>query len=208
MPVAAFLYGLGNLATGVLAVQWCVQRLKTVNQSFLRLKDEVEHHGLHDSLTGLANRGFFMDQLVRRTALAERRSHATFAVFCLDIEGFRQISERLDRGAADRVLVKVGDVLRSCVRSSDLVARMGGDSFAILIEELAEPRDVAILAQRIQSAVPEAVAQLEADFPVSVNIGIAFKSPAHSHAGDILREADQALRLAKSSGPGHYQLTG
>jgi diguanylate cyclase (GGDEF)-like protein len=204
---AVALFGAGNAAIIVFAVLWLAQRVRVEAMIRRKIEDEARAGGLHDALTGLANRGYFLDQLGRRLALAERQSLAPFAVFCLSVEGLGETSRRLGQATGDRVVVKVADVIRECVRATDLVAKLGGDEFAILIEELAAPRDSSILAQRLLAAIPQAVAQISADIVVTANIGIAFKGPHHLQAGDLLREADSALRLAKSSGDGRYQLT-
>ncbi len=172
-----------------------------------QMQEEIRHHSLHDSLTGLANRGFFMDQLARRGALANRRTSAPFAVCSLEIDDFERIGGRLGREASNRILVRVGDIIRDCVRASDLVARLDDGRFAILLEEIADAKDIQILAQRIVSSVPRVLAELEPDIPVNVSIGIVLKSSGQDLPGEMLRDADAALIQAKNRGPGGFELT-
>jgi diguanylate cyclase (GGDEF)-like protein len=207
MAGAVALFALGNAIIVALAILWLAERVRVESMVRRKAEDEARLGGLYDPLTGLANRGYFMDQLARRLALADRQSTAQFAVFCLSLDRFAETSRSLDRRTAERVLVGVADAIRECVRATDMVARLGGEDFAILTEELADPRDGNILAQRLLAAVPKAAARIDGDIVVSVNIGIAFKAPRHVQAGDLLRDADAALRLAKASGRSGYQLT-
>lgn len=204
--VAVALFAIANVGIIVWIVFAMAGRLRTEVQVRRRIEAEARVGGLHDPLTGLANRGFFLDQLGRRLALAERRSSAVFAVCCLSLQGYAEASRRLDRATADRLLAQVADAIRDCVRATDLVSRLGGENFAILIEELAEARDVNILARRLLAAVPSAAQQIDPDAVITASIGIAFKAPHHLQAGDLLREADSALQIAQAAGPGNYRL--
>jgi diguanylate cyclase (GGDEF)-like protein len=205
---AVAVLALGNAAILVFAVLRLGQLVRSESMARSRMEIEAKQGGPHDPVTNLANHGFFLDQLSRRLALAERRSSGVFAVFCLSLDGFGDASRRLDPKLADQMITLVADVIKACVRATDLVARLDSEKFAILIEELAEPRDVNILAQRLLAAVPQAIAEIDPGIAVSASIGIAFKAAHHSHASDLLHEADAALQLARSTGRGGYQLTG
>lgn len=182
--------------------------LNTEHAVLERLRAEVQSHALHDPQTGLANRGHFMDQLARRAALADRRTSAPFAVCSLELNGIGAAARMLGEGAGDRILARAGDVIRDCVRASDLVARLDEDKFGILLEEIADPRDVDILAERIVSAVPPALEELAVDAPpITVSIGVVMKNSGQDRPGEMLREADAALQLAKRRGPGSFELT-
>jgi len=94
------------------------------------------------------------------------------------------------------------------VRASDLVARLDGDKFGILLEEIADARDIDVLAQRIVSAVPAALEELAVGAPpITVSIGVVMKSSGQDRPGEMLREADAALQVAKRHGPGRFELT-
>jgi diguanylate cyclase (GGDEF)-like protein len=203
---AVLLFAAGNFAIVVFVVFWLAQRMRVESTIRRRIESEAKQGGLHDRLTGLSNRAFFLGQLVRRLALAERRSTATFAVFCLSLDHVAESSQRLGRKASDRIVVRVAEAITATVRTTDLVARLGGVDFAILAEELAEPGDVNILAQRLVTAIPAAVAEIDPDHTVKVSIGIAFKAPDHTQAGDLLRAADAALKLVQISGESGYRL--
>ncbi|HEX4506064.1 MAG TPA: GGDEF domain-containing protein [Alphaproteobacteria bacterium] len=173
-----------------------------------RLRTEVQSHALQDPQTGLANRSHFMDQLARRAALADRRTSAPFAVCSLELDGIGEAARQLGEGNGNRILAKAGDVIRDCVRASDLVARLEGDRFAILLEEIADARDIDILAERIMSSVPTALEELVRDAPaITVSIGVVMKNSGQDRPGEMLREADAALQVAKRRGPGRFELT-
>jgi diguanylate cyclase (GGDEF)-like protein len=169
-----------------------------------RLQDEMQSQSLHDSLTGLANRGFFMDQLTRRAALADRRTSLPFAICSLELDG---LGMDMDAETRDRILVKAADIIRDCVRASDMVARLSDNKFGILLEEITDAKDIDRLAERIVSSVPRALEDLGANTPITVSIGAILKTSGHDRPGEMLREADAALQVAKRRGPGRFELT-
>ena len=205
--VGVALFGLINLAivfAGMLRGAWLLNGEYIAKR---RLQDEIQSQSLHDSLTGLANRSFFMDQLMRRAALADRRTSAPFAICSLELDGIDRIGEQADPQTRDRILVKAAEIIRDCVRASDVVARLGGDKFGILLEEIADAKDVDLLAERIVSSVPPALAALVDGAPITVSIGVILKTSGHDRPGEMLREADAALQVAKRRGPGRFELT-
>ena len=205
--VGGGIFAMVNLAAVAVAILRAAWLLRGEYDRRRQTEDEVQHHAIHDPVTGLANRGFFLDQLARRAALAERRTSLPFAVCSLELDSFNRIAEQLGADAGKQILVKVADVIRECVRASDLVARLDGDKFGILLEEIADARDVDILAQRIVAAIPPALDEISGGLPVTVNIGVVLGSTANVAAGDMLRDADSALQLAKKRGPGRFELT-
>jgi diguanylate cyclase (GGDEF)-like protein len=203
--VGVALFGVLNLAiifTAMLRGAWLLHGEYAVRR---RLQDEMQSHSLHDSLTGLANRGFFMDQLARRAALADRRTSLPFAVCSLELDGLDRAGQ--DAETRNRILVKAADVIRDCVRASDMVARLSDGKFGILLEEIADARDIDRLAERIVSSVPRALEDLGAGTPITVSIGAILKTSGHDRPGEMLREADAALQVAKRRGPGRFELT-
>jgi len=204
----AALFGAINVALIFWAALRCASRLNAEHAALSRLRGEVQSHALHDAETGLANRGHFMDQLARRAALADRRTSTPFAVCSLELDGIDEASRLLGEGAGVRILVKAADVIRDCVRASDVVARLDGNKFGILLEEIAEAKDIDILAQRIVSAVPLALEDLVAGAPpITVSIGVVMNGSGQNRPGEMLREADAALQVAKRRGPGRFELT-
>jgi diguanylate cyclase (GGDEF)-like protein len=203
--VGVALFGALNLAiifAAMLRGAWLLQGEYAVRR---RVQDEMQSQSLHDSLTGLANRGFFMDQLSRRAALADRRTSQPFAVCSLELDGLDRAGQ--DAETRNRILVKAADVIRDCVRASDMVARLSDGKFGILLEEIADAKDIDRLAERIVSSVPRALEDLGASTPITVSIGAILKTSGHDRPGEMLREADAALQVAKRRGPGRFELT-
>jgi len=160
-----------------------------------------------DQLTGLANRGLFYDRVGHALA-THAREGSTFAVFFLDLDGFKQVNDKFGHSAGDLVLRVVADRLRSCLRDSDTVARFGGDEFAVIAERLADPDDVHFTAERIVRSVREPIevgGGREAG--VTASVGIALNRPGDT-ADDILREADLAMYTAKTTGKSRHVLAG
>jgi diguanylate cyclase (GGDEF)-like protein len=169
-------------------------------------KLELERLAFHDHLTGLANRGLFYDR-VGQALKSHTRTGESFAVFFIDLDGFKQVNDELGHRAGDMVLCEVADRLRDCLRDSDTVARFGGDEFAVITERLAGPEDVHITAGRIVAAVQQPIDVGRQEALVTASVGIALNRPGDS-ADDILREADVAMYTAKTTGKCRHVLAG
>jgi diguanylate cyclase (GGDEF)-like protein len=173
-----------------------------------RLHRDMVTQALQDPETGLANRTHFLDQLARRAALADRRTSMPFAVCSLELDGIGEAAAQSGEGTGRQLLAKTAEVIRDCLRASDLIARLEGDTFGILLQEISDARDVDILARRIVSAIPPALTELAAGAPpIAVSIGIVMKKSGRDSPGDVLREAEAAQRVAKRRGPGRFELT-
>jgi diguanylate cyclase (GGDEF)-like protein len=167
---------------------------------------ELQRLALHDPLTGLANRVLFYER-VGHALSTHARAGETFAVLFIDLDGFKQVNDRLGHSAGDVVLRAVADRLRICLRDSDTVARFGGDEFAVVVERLAAPDHVEITAERIVAEVGRPIEVGTHRTRVTASIGIALNHPGDS-ADDILREADLAMYTAKTTGKCRHVLAG
>jgi diguanylate cyclase (GGDEF)-like protein len=174
----------------------------------LQAEEALRYRASHDYLTGLVNRAVFTDQLFRRLSLRKRRSGRAFAVFFLDLDGFKQVNDQLGHEAGDRLLCTVADMLRGQVRASDTVARLGGDEFTILLEEVESPQDAALMAERLLDHMPDYFEANGRSLPVGISIGIAVDNPDVKEPDDILRRADAALYRAKRNGKNRYEIDG
>ena len=158
----------------------------------------LEYAATHDTLTGLANRKTFLD---RMGELADAGSGGA-AVLFVDLDHFKPVNDDLGHPAGDQVLVEVADRLVHMLRPGDLVARIGGDEFAVLCERLADPDDIVPVADRLLDAVSRPIA-LHSDtgerVQVGVSIGVTDLAPGEP-ADTALARADVALREAKGAG--------
>jgi diguanylate cyclase (GGDEF)-like protein len=136
------------------------------------------------------------------------RAGHTFAVFFIDLDGFKQVNDELGHSAGDVVLKAVAARLRDCLRDGDTVARFGGDEFAVIAERLATAENVHVTADRIVCAVREPIDVGDGVFAtVTASVGIALNSPGDT-ADDVLHEADLAMYTAKTTGKGRHVLAG
>ena len=163
------------------------------------LEDELRHQAFHDSLTGLANRALFLDRL--QHAMARQRGFATpLAVLFIDIDDFKTINDSLGHGEGDTLLVAVAQRLRDVLRSSDTIARMGGDEFAILVEDSLEADAAMEVARRLLAALEAPFGHGPSDLFVRASIGLTVRVSSDESPEDMLRNADIAMYTAKSNG--------
>ncbi|HTV35477.1 MAG TPA: EAL domain-containing protein [Xanthobacteraceae bacterium] len=157
-----------------------------------------------DPLTGLANRVAFLDRLHLAFARARRGGHA-FAVLYLDLDRFKDVNDTLGHPAGDTLLKIVADRLRGCVRDTDLVARFGGDEFALLQEDITDNSGTKTLAAKICRTIEAAISINGNQIHTSASIGIV---PYRGDLADpeaMLSKADLALYRAKNEGRGRFR---
>ena len=162
----------------------------------------LKHELLHDTLTGLPNRTLFLDRLDHALSQQLREPEHTFAVFFLDLDGFKSVNDTLGHAAGDELLMQVGRRLRIFVRPGDSVARLGGDEFAILATHTADLADATRLADRIHSVLSLKFVIGHKDVYTSASIGIALSGGTYERPGDLLRDADMAMYRTKSTRTG------
>jgi diguanylate cyclase (GGDEF)-like protein/PAS domain S-box-containing protein len=171
-----------------------------------RIEERLLHDALHDPLTGLSNRAFFVDRL--RLALERVRRHPErpFAVLYLDLDRFKVINDSMGHDSGDRVLQALGTRLARGLRASDTLARLGGDEFAFLLEEVEGLGDATRAAARLLREVARPLTVEGQEVFVSGSIGIAMGGPAYTRAEELLRDADIAMYRAKGGGRGRHQV--
>jgi diguanylate cyclase (GGDEF)-like protein/PAS domain S-box-containing protein len=169
-------------------------------------EERLLHNALHDTLTGLPNRALLADRLDQAFARMRRYHDQGFAVLFLDLDRFKVVNDSLGHAVGDQLLLRIAEVLKSCVRDEDTVARMGGDEFAILLNGVHDEEGASATVSRIQEhlAVP-----FEFDghsLFTSASIGMAFPASADQTAAELLRNADMAMYRAKAAGPARYRV--
>jgi diguanylate cyclase (GGDEF)-like protein/PAS domain S-box-containing protein len=165
-----------------------------------RLEEQLAHRALHDPLTGLPNRTLLLERLQH---WASRRSPCAIAVLYLDLDDFKYVNDRLGHAAGDAVLIEVAQRVSTCVRPEDTISRIGGDEFAILLEEI-EPEDAEIVAERIIAAISsQPISTTGQDLVIGASIGIASSPGTGRLSADlVLNHADMAMYEAKGEGKG------
>jgi diguanylate cyclase (GGDEF)-like protein/PAS domain S-box-containing protein len=164
------------------------------------LQDELHAMAFSDALTGLANRAFFCDRLDDALALRGPAAGALVVLF-LDVDDFKTINDSLGHAAGDRLLSIASERLLSCVRPGDLVARIAGDEFALLLPDVESLAHAVAIADRIGHALREPLILEGRKTAISASIGMASSTAERTvGADDMLREADAAMYHAKRSG--------
>jgi diguanylate cyclase (GGDEF)-like protein len=167
------------------------------------LQAQLTHQAFHDALTGLANRSLFADR-VEQALLRAARSGTAVGVLFLDLDDFKTVNDSLGHDAGDQLLVEVAHRLRGALRSTDTPARLGGDEFAVLVEELSDPADVELVADRLLRALAAPFLLAGTEVLVRSSIGLATNSAERSDGGQLLSAADAAMYAAKTAGKGRY----
>lgn len=165
--------------------------------------EEVRHQACHDVLTGLPNRKFFTDQLDHAIAMATRHGHTSTLMF-IDLDRFKVVNDSLGHAAGDTLLKIVSARIQSCLRASDLLFRIGGDEFTVILPEVSTPEEAAVVARRILLAVAGPVSIQEHELMVGASIGIAVFPGDGDSAECLLKSADSAMYSAKKDGPGIF----
>jgi diguanylate cyclase (GGDEF)-like protein len=159
---------------------------------------------MYDALTGLANRNLFHAALVKALARAER-SGRTMALLMIDLDGFKRVNDTLGHAAGDTVLRGVAHRLSARLRSADQVARIGGDEFAVILENVEQLTDVAFVARKVISAVAPPFEIDGKEFHCGASVGIAGWPEHAPDAPALQRAADLAMYAAKAVGGSTYR---
>src|SRR5580658_1567274 len=187
-------------------------------------QEKLTHVAYHDSLTQLANRALFMHQLTQCVNRTKRRQDYKFAVVFIDVDHFKTVNDSLGHSAGDQLIVQIAERLSGSIRRDDIVprpaertgpvraagndilARLGGDIFAILLDDIRDASDGIRVAERIQQnlALPFSVDARQ--LQITVSIGIAASATNYSAAEDVWRDADTAMHGARSLGRSRYQM--
>lgn len=169
-----------------------------------RQQEELERHAFQDALTGLANRARFHDRLNHALERLKRQP-LSVAVFFIDVDHFKTINDTWGHAAGDAVLTAVAQRLLRSIRSSDTAARLAGDEFAVLLEDLTDPLQAERVAERVSRSVREPVPVGGQTIQVTVSLGVAVTAGSGTTAEDLLRNADTAMYAAKQAGRGCWR---
>ncbi len=167
--------------------------------------DRYRERSLHDPLTGLPNRVLFgerVDHAVHRAG----RSHNLVALLLADLDRFKEVNDVHGHQTGDELLIEVADRLTALIRPGDTLARLSGDEFVVLCEDLAERAQVEPLAARIGAALAEPFVLSGIELRVTASVGVAFAGRGDDVSEKLLRDADIAMYQAKRRGGGRHQI--
>ena len=190
--------------TGVVGYMQDITEHQKAKDTLLEQKEMLYYQAHHDALTALPNRALFFDRLEQGIKKAKRHNEG-LALFFIDLDKFKHINDSLGHAIGDRVLKAIAKRLESIIRKEDTLARLSGDEFTIIMEELRQPEDATILADKILKTLTEAVIIDKHSLYVSGSIGISFYPQDSTDAQSLLRYADTAMYKAKEEGRNNYQ---
>ena len=166
-------------------------------------EERIGHMARHDALTDLPNRTLLRERLEHELKRVKRGER--LAVLCLDLDQFKSINDTLGHPVGDELLKLVAERLRGCTREPDTIARLGGDEFAIIMTQIQEPADAAILSRRIRESVARPYQINDHQIITDISIGISIAPIDGSEPDVLLKNADMALYGAKADGRGTYR---
>jgi len=171
-----------------------------------RAEAALADRAFHDSLTGLPNRLLLTDRF-KQAARAARRAHSKFAVLMLDLDGFKQVNDRLGHLAGDDILREIAERLTRALREVDTVARVGGDEFVLLVGMAPGSESAEAVARRALQALADPMPAGEETIHMRASIGIALFPDDGSDIDTLLSRADHAMYQAKHRGGGYCLFT-
>ena len=167
-----------------------------------RVQETLARAARHDPLTGLPNRAWFAELLQIQVAQRARTHDASYAVLFIDLDGFKLVNDSLGHLAGDAFLVAIAHRLQARLRRGDVLARFGGDEFAVLMVNVTSLDDVRHLTDRMQQALTEPFDVEGREIYASASIGVAVGRESYQRVSDVLRDADAAMYTAKTAGRG------
>ena len=196
-------------------VQWHVSLLKDsetgTKRLFFQVQDisdrkKAEEKLTQDTLTGLPNRARFNDLLKLR--VSRKQANRQCAVLLFDVDRFKLINDSLGTASADQLLIQIAQRVKTCMRQGDVLARVGGDEFAVLLDDVSGEEEASSVAVRIQQSLAISFNLLGQEVYTTLSIGIALSTDNSDQASDILRYAETAMHTAKARGKARYEIFG
>jgi len=161
-------------------------------------EEQTWHSANYDLLTGLPNRRMLFDRLAQDVEHSARTG-LPLAVLYIDLDGFKEVNDRLGHQVGDQLLREVAARLDTCIRKADTAARIGGDEFTVVLTDLQDSRDVNTVAEKIYEALQIQLDLDDQPARISASIGITLCPEDASNPDDLLRNADRAMYQAKNS---------
>ncbi len=189
---------------GVIEIYRDISENTRLLQQLQEEQSRLQQLAHHDQLTGLPNRTLFMDRLEQARLQAER-GQQTFALLFIDLDLFKEINDSLGHQAGDRVLQEMSKRLSACIRSSDTLARIGGDEFTVITSPLQHSDDAAMLAQKLIDCVKPPCMLDDYPLMLTASIGISLYPDDGGSRESLIKNADAAMYRAKEDGKNAFR---
>jgi diguanylate cyclase (GGDEF)-like protein len=186
------------------------ERTRALEETNVKLTEELEHRRraerqlshdvLHDPLTGLANRSLALSRIEQLILRTNRDPTLSYAVLFMDFDGFKAINDSFGHGAGDSFLCDMATRLKGSVREVDLVARVGGDEFVVLLDGLADARNLEEISDRIEDNLSVPLSFGSSAVVPSASVGIVMGHSSYKEPESIVHDAEIAMHKAKASG--------
>ena len=193
-----------TLPSGSAKMLRCVGLLRDITAQ-KRSQDRLLHNAIHDSLTGLPNRELFVDRIHCAIARAHDDGSKPTAVY-VDIDSFQSLSRTTDFSVSDSMLLTISRRLSRHLGPQDTLARIGSEQFGVLLSNETEPRQIAMLAERVRRSLRAPMKIAGRDVVLTGSVGIAVYDGQQATPADLLREAETAMYRAKRSGADRIEL--
>ncbi|KPK26859.1 MAG: hypothetical protein AMJ61_07725 [Desulfobacterales bacterium SG8_35_2] len=175
---------------------------KSLNE-MMKYKAKLEVIALYDTLTGLPNRRLFFDRL-NMTLERNHRHKGMFSLFYLDLDGLKKVNDTLGHEAGDEVICTASQRLNNAIRKSDTVARIGGDEFAIIVDQIKSVEEAEIAVKKIVASFAKPIQLSAGNVNVGVSIGISLFPVDSNEADELIRLADNSMYTSKNLGKNTY----
>lgn len=173
--------------------------LREINSQLEQQHDSALHMAYHDQLTGLPNRAKLMQDLDQAMKL-RRRTTSSLAVLFIDLDRFKSVNDTLGHAIGDRLLKRIANVIRSLLRDSDLLCRMGGDEFVVVLQDISDHYSPSLVAQRIIDELDKTFVIDNHNIDIGSSVGIALSPEDSDDLNEMIKFADSAMYTAKETG--------
>lgn len=180
------------------------KKLDVALETLTRSNERLRHANSHDHLTGVANREFFFEEAERAIARAQRNNYSV-GFFYIDLDKFKQVNDTYGHSVGDEVLCCVTERIRGVTRTEDCLARVGGDEFVLMVENVGQSEELGSVAEKIMEVLQPPVHTSKGELDVPISIGIS-SYPHSQNVADLVKYADVAMYEAKANETSRYQL--
>ncbi|WP_025028739.1 sensor domain-containing diguanylate cyclase [Caldalkalibacillus mannanilyticus] len=189
--------------TGEDEISHLEEEFNKMMSSLEKSQQKMKHSAYHDALTGLPNRLLFYERLNQLIANAEQEGKLLAVIF-IDLDKFKEINDSLGHDYGDALLRKVAEGLRNSVREGDVISRIGGDEFTVILSHIESNGEVEVISQRILAELVTPYQIKGESLMVSASLGISFYPTDCEDAEGLLKKADQAMYASKNKGGNQY----